>query len=115
TNVLVTLPTFHGVSRSTGPLAGSTVVVPAVASLIVPSLSSTAMRAPTKSPAAWWLARMLESSASYRPCTGGVVVGATELTGGRVSGGGGATVVGATLTLVVATLTLVGATVAVGV
>ena len=42
----MTLPMFHAHVRSTGPLAGSTVVVPAATSVIVPSRSSSAMRAP---------------------------------------------------------------------
>ena len=37
TNVLVTLPMFHGTSRSTARLAGSTVVVPSAASVMCPS------------------------------------------------------------------------------
>ena len=41
-----------------GPLAGSSVGVPTLASLTVPSGSRTAMRAPTNSAAAWWSVRM---------------------------------------------------------
>jgi hypothetical protein len=52
TKLLVTLPMFHGRSGSTGLLGRSAVVLPAAACVMVPSLSSVAMRAPTKSPAA---------------------------------------------------------------
>ena len=64
TKVFVTLPTPHATSGSTGPLAGSTVGVPAVASVMVPSRSRRAMRAPTNSPASWWDCRIPSSIAS---------------------------------------------------
>ena len=87
TNVLVTLPMFHATSRSTGPLAGSTVGVPAAASVIVPSASRSAMRAPTNSPAAWWSSRMSCSivrrapvGCASSPSTGGEAPAATDET-----------------------------------
>ena len=95
TNALVALPMFHGTSGSTGPLAGSSVGVPAETSVIVPSAARNARRAPTNSPTAWCNSRMLlsvrriasASDVGGAPLVGGAeLVGAAALAGGAVSG-----------------------------
>ena len=83
---------FHATSGSTGALEGSTVVVPSVTSVTVPSLSRRAMRAPTNSPAAWCDSRIPLSMAA-RAASGSEVGGAAVVDGADVSGGRVSTVV----------------------
>src|SRR4051794_3446246 len=106
TKVFVTLPTPQATSGSTGPLAGSSVGVPAVASVTGPSRSRRAMRAPTNSPASWWDCRIPSSIAS-RAGLGGEVIGGTVVAGAAVVTGA-AVVVGAAALVAGATV-VVGA------
>ena len=61
--------------------------VPAATSVIVPSRSSSAMRAPTNSPAAWCESRTPLSSARRAPSTSDVVGGAALVVGAELTGG----------------------------